>query len=99
MMTTAAGQLQVFNLDTKQRVKAHTISDPVQYWRWVDASTIALVSATAVYHWSAEGSDSPVKLFDRDSKLEGSQIIGYRYSPCALHIVCNWCVITVLCSM
>jgi clathrin heavy chain len=69
----------VFNLDTKQRVKAHTISDPVQYWRWVDASTIALVSATAVYHWSAEGSDSPVKLFDRDSKLEGSQIIGYRY--------------------
>jgi hypothetical protein len=39
----AAGQLQIFNLDTKARVKSHTISDPIQYWRWIDAATIALV--------------------------------------------------------
>lgn len=36
-------------------MKAHQNAEEVVFWKWVNEKTIALVSETAVYHWSIEG--------------------------------------------
>ncbi|PAV87121.1 hypothetical protein WR25_08711 [Diploscapter pachys] len=70
--------LQIFNIELKSKVKAHQNAEEVIFWKWVNEKTIALVSDTAVYHWSIEGDSAPVKVFDRHQSLAGSQIINYR---------------------
>jgi len=47
-------QLQVFNLDTKSKVKSHTMPEAVVFWKWLTPSLMGLVTAGAVYHWSTE---------------------------------------------
>jgi hypothetical protein len=51
----AAKSLQIFNLETKTKVKACTLPEDVTFWRWISNSTVALVTDTAVFHWSIEG--------------------------------------------
>jgi clathrin heavy chain len=80
---TGSGQvLQIFNLKVKVRMKHHTITDndKVVFWRWITPATIALVTNTAVYHWSMEGEGKPAKVFDRDAQLAGAHILGYKIS-------------------
>mmetsp|Transcript_28677 Transcript_28677/g.48179 ORF Transcript_28677/g.48179 Transcript_28677/m.48179 type:complete len:1757 (+) Transcript_28677:68-5338(+) len=74
----AAGTLQIFNLDTKAKLKSFTITDNIVYWKWISGTTLALVSATAVYHWSMEGTSDPLKMFDRHANLANAQIINYK---------------------
>ncbi len=31
------------------------MQEPVEYWKWISDSKLALVTATSVYHWSIEG--------------------------------------------
>ncbi|KAJ2576567.1 Clathrin heavy chain [Coemansia sp. RSA 1807] len=73
----AGRNLQVFNLEMKAKVKSCTMTDDVQFWRWITPFDIALVTETSVLHWSIEGTSSPVKQFDRHANLNGTQIIGY----------------------
>ncbi|CAO4370286.1 unnamed protein product [Caenorhabditis nigoni] len=70
--------LQIFNIELKAKVKAHQNVEDVVYWKWISDKLIALVSDTAVYHWSIEGDAAPVKMFDRHQSLAGTQIINYR---------------------
>ncbi|XP_049342195.1 clathrin heavy chain 1 isoform X2 [Astyanax mexicanus] len=74
----AARTLQIFNMEMKSKVKAHTAADEVMYWKWISVNTIALVTDTAVYHWGMEGDSQPIKMFDRHASLAGCQIINYR---------------------
>ncbi|PRP76681.1 clathrin heavy chain 1-like, partial [Planoprotostelium fungivorum] len=74
----AGNMLQIFNLDQKAKLKATTMTDAVVYWRWISTSTIALVTATAAYHWALEGQSEPVKVFDRHQSLADCQIINYK---------------------
>uniref|UniRef100_A0A671MTG7 Clathrin, heavy chain-like 1 n=1 Tax=Sinocyclocheilus anshuiensis TaxID=1608454 RepID=A0A671MTG7_9TELE len=74
----AARTLQIFNMEMKSKVKAHTMTDEVLFWRWISVNTVALVTDTAVYHWSMEGDSQPIKVFDRHASLAGCQIINYR---------------------
>jgi len=46
--------LQVFNLDTKVKLKAHHMPESVEYWKWINPNMLGLVTAGAVYHWSIE---------------------------------------------
>lgn len=62
----------------KSKMKAHTMTDDVTFWKWISLNTVALVTDNAVYHWSMEGDSQPVKVFDRHSSLAGCQIINYR---------------------
>jgi len=39
----------------KSKVKAHTMTEDVQFWKWISVNTVALATDTAVYHWSMEG--------------------------------------------
>ena len=73
-------QLQVFNLDTKTKVKSHTSPQDVIFWRWISSTTLGVVTSTSVYHWSIEDDAPPAKMFDRHASLADTQIINYRSS-------------------
>ena len=67
--------LQIFNIEMKSKMKAHTMVDDVIFWKWISENMIALVTETTVYHWSMEGDSQPVKIFDRHSSLAGCQVL------------------------
>ena len=71
---TAQKTLQIFNIEMKSKMKAHTMVDDVIFWKWISENMIALVTETTVYHWSMEGDSQPVKIFDRHSSLAGCQV-------------------------
>ena len=80
--TTANKTLQIFNIDTKQKVKAHESNENVVFWRWISESAIGIVTDTSVYHWIiTDATSPPQKIFDRHATLAGGQIINYRTSP------------------
>ena len=82
MYTLAARTLQIFNIQTKQKVKSHTMTEDVVFWKWVSDTTIGMVTETAVYHWTiSDTSSPPQKVFDRHPTLTGAQIINYRVTP------------------
>jgi len=74
----AGNQVQIYNLDYKNRLKVTQTTEPVSFWKWISTTTLALITNTAVFHWSIEGTSEPVKVFDRLPQLAGSQIINYR---------------------
>uniref|UniRef100_A0A8C8ET90 Clathrin heavy chain n=1 Tax=Oncorhynchus tshawytscha TaxID=74940 RepID=A0A8C8ET90_ONCTS len=74
----AAKCLQIFNIEMKSKMKAHTMTEEVMFWKWISVNTVALVTEAAVYHWSMEGDSQPIKVFDRHASLAGCQIINYR---------------------
>jgi len=73
--------LQIFNIEMKSKMKAHTMTEDVTFWKWISLNTLALVTETSVFHWSMEGDSVPQKMFDRHSSLNGCQIINYRTDP------------------
>ena len=86
----AQRQLQIFNIELKQKVRAHLMHEDVTFWKWISPTTIGIVTETAVYHWTcyapatqpdAAVSDTPVRVFDRHASLAGNQIINYRVTP------------------
>ncbi|KAJ3054850.1 hypothetical protein HK097_000656 [Rhizophlyctis rosea] len=74
----AGRQLQIFNIEMKSKVKSHVMHEDVVFWKWISLNTLGLVTETTVYHWSMEGDAAPVKMFERNANLAGSQIINYR---------------------
>lgn len=74
----ATRTLQIFNIEMKSMMKAHTMTEDVLFWKWINVKTIALVTEKAVFHWSMEGDSTPQKIFDRHNNLNGCQIINYR---------------------
>ncbi|XP_040859504.1 clathrin heavy chain 2 [Ochotona curzoniae] len=70
--------LQIINIEMKSKMKAHTMTEKVVFWKWISVNTVALVTETAVYHWSMEGDCQPTKMFDRHASLAGCQVIHYR---------------------
>jgi clathrin heavy chain len=80
--TLAGRTLQIFNIETKQKVKSHVNAEDVVFWKWVSDTTIGMVTDTAVYHWSiSDQTTPPQKVFDRHATLTGAQIINYRVTP------------------
>jgi len=75
VLLTAGKTLQIFNIEMKSKVKAHTMTEDVQFWKWISINTVALATETAVYHWSMEGlynctaSTPPRKLHPKIQKL------------------------------
>jgi clathrin heavy chain len=75
----AGRTLQIFNIESKQKVKSHVNNEDVVFWKWVSDATIGLVTETAVYHWSiSDQASAPQKIFERHPTLAGAQIINYR---------------------
>lgn len=74
----AGKTLQIFNIEMKSKMKAHTMTEEVIFWKWITVNIIGLVTEGAVYHWAMEGDSQPSKVFDRHATLTGCQIINYR---------------------
>ncbi|XP_023567489.1 clathrin heavy chain 2 isoform X3 [Octodon degus] len=74
----AGKTLQIFNIEMKSKMKAHTMAEEVIFWKWISVNTVALVTETTVYHWSMEDDSQPIKMFDRLASLAGCQMIQYR---------------------
>src|SRR5262245_34671358 len=79
LLHLAGGMLQIYDVDTKQKMKAHSDDKRVEFWKWVSDTTIGIVTDTSVFHWSiSDATSAPQKIFDRHSSLSGAQIINYR---------------------
>lgn len=78
-LAPAGRTLQVFNIETKQKVKSHVNNEDIVFWKWISDSTLGMVTDTAVYHWTiSDATSPPQKIFDRHATLAGAQIINYR---------------------
>ena len=79
-VSSAAGRtLQIFNIETKQKVKSHANNEDIVFWKWISETAIGMVTETSVYHWSiVDQTSPPQKVFDRHATLAGAQIINYR---------------------
>ncbi|KAG7392353.1 hypothetical protein PHYPSEUDO_000761 [Phytophthora pseudosyringae] len=74
-------RLQIFNTELRTKMKSHLMSEAVVFWRWISAETIALVTASAVFHWSLDGDSPPILVFYRSASLgAGAQIVCYEAS-------------------
>lgn len=51
----AGRTLQIFNMEMKSKLKAHTMTEDVVFWKWISTNMIGLVTESSVYHWSMEG--------------------------------------------
>jgi len=61
-MHTAGRQLQVFNIGTKQKLKAHLMNEEIVFWKWISSETLGIVTETAVWHWSLTTDTPPIKV-------------------------------------
>lgn len=72
----------VVKIDERSKVKdvAFTFGN-ITYWTWANATTIALITDSAVYHWSVDPNNGapPQKIFDRDPTLAEAQILSYDF--------------------
>ncbi|ODV81895.1 clathrin heavy chain [Suhomyces tanzawaensis NRRL Y-17324] len=75
--------LQIFNLESKQRLKAFTMDEPVVYWKWLDNQHLGLVTGSSIFYWNVfDGSNNgPVKLTERHHTLNNCQIINIVAEP------------------
>jgi clathrin heavy chain len=70
-------------------MKQSEMPSPVQFWRWISPSAIALITESSVYHWSIEGESPPTKIFDKNPILaSGHQVINYQVSGDG-----KWCLL------
>jgi len=59
----------------------------VDFWTWINSSKLALVTPTSVYHLDITTPGTTAdKIFDRDPKLNGSHIMGYKVNASG-----QWC--------
>lgn len=66
-------------METKQKIKSHVNAEDIVFWKWINDSTLGMVTETAVYHWTiSDATSPPQKIFDRHPTLVGAQIINYR---------------------
>ena len=58
--------IQVYNLDTRQKLKDLNLNYEVTFWKWLNERTIGLVSPSSVFTLDISEMNSPArKVFDR----------------------------------
>jgi len=83
---TPKQSLQIFDMTTKSKLHDIAMTEVVEFWKWITDSTLGLVTATSVYHWTLPG--KPKKVFERLENLTGTQIINYVVDSTE-----KWCVL------
>ncbi len=76
------GAIQIMNLGERRRLSTVPFAEPVSYWGWLDASTIAVVSEREVFHLSNALSEKPSlqRVCARHEQLRNAQIMSYSVS-------------------
>ena len=75
----AAFHIQLFDLQSKMKLKALKMTESIRYWKFLNDSTIVLISDFFVYHWDINSDDYPPKLFSVSEELHSSHIMNYLY--------------------
>lgn len=52
----------MFNIGTKQKLKAHLMNEEIVFWKWISPETLGIVTETAVWHWQLNVEGAPVKV-------------------------------------
>lgn len=55
----------MFNIGTKQKLKAHLMNEEIVFWKWVSPDTLGIVTETAVWHWQLNVEGPPAKVSPR----------------------------------
>jgi len=76
----AGNKLVIRNLEMQTDMKKVAMQGNVVFWRWLNASTVAIVTETAVFHWSMSDAAEPQKMFDRSAYDGKVQVVNYRTS-------------------
>lgn len=66
--------LQIFDLGNKSKLKSTTMNEDVVFWKFINESTLGLVTDTSVYHWNIfdPNQAAPAKVFERHASIEVS---------------------------
>jgi clathrin heavy chain len=86
--------VQVFNLDTKEKLGVYQSPEQIMFWRWLNSRMLALICEKDVYHWNLAVANSvPEKIFTRSGKLAeaGTQVISYSANS-----QLSWCLLTAI---
>ena len=57
--------IQVFDLDTKQKLKQAEVPEAVVFWKYITLTKIACVAKNAVYHIDITNQEAPARIFER----------------------------------
>jgi clathrin heavy chain len=69
--------IQVFNLDTKTKLKHCEVDETVRFWKWIGEDTLGIVGKSSVFHTNITDTETPTKVFDQESKFQNCQIMNY----------------------
>jgi clathrin heavy chain len=75
--------VQSYSMTQKQKLGTFQVpeGDSIGFWRWVNDSEVAFITANAVFHWNAlQATAQPRKVFDRHASLLDCQVINYQVS-------------------
>jgi RAB protein geranylgeranyltransferase component A len=79
--------IQVLDMKNEKKVSQAEIKEDIDYWTWLNNTTLGVVGKSSVYHVDAK-SGSVSKMFDRASQLADSHIMGYSMSGSG-----NWVIL------
>ena len=55
LVLCAQQQLQIYNVKSKEKIQACALPEAPVFTKWVDESTLGIVTGTAVFHWGLGG--------------------------------------------
>ncbi|XP_074642630.1 clathrin heavy chain 2-like [Tubulanus polymorphus] len=88
----AKKKVEVFNVESRSLLRTAELANDISFWTWATADVIALVTESAVYHWSLHSDlKDPELVFMRHSRLNYSEIISYKTDSSL-----KWCALTGL---
>lgn len=70
--------VQIFNLETKSKLKSFTLDEPVLFWKWLDDETLGFVTARSIMTsnvFDGNVAGKPQLLTQRHANLNNTQII------------------------
>ncbi|GIX64752.1 clathrin heavy chain, putative [Babesia caballi] len=87
--------VQVFHLETKEKLGTHQFQEPVVFWRWISPTKLAVVTNTSVYHWTV-GAGEPLLMFARSGKLadQSTKLVHYASDADS-----KWCLLCGIYSL
>jgi len=56
--------IQVFNLDTKAKLKQCEVTEAIRFWCWIGEDELGIVGKANVYHTNINNTDAPARIFE-----------------------------------
>ncbi|KAK2956604.1 putative Clathrin heavy chain 1 [Blattamonas nauphoetae] len=80
----AGRTVQIFDLEKTSRLKSAKIASNVEYFRWINDTTLGIVTASSVLHLNIEGKEDAVQKIEIMEDLEDCSFLNYRTTESGL---------------